>query len=139
MGEKGFLSTIAGELAHVLYEQGRYDEAEHFARTSADAAARDDVVSQTLWRTALAKVLARRGDLVEAERLARLALIIAGETDFILVEASALMDLAEVMRLAERFEEAAAAAREALHLFEQKGDVVSAGKARALLDTLPVT
>jgi class 3 adenylate cyclase/tetratricopeptide (TPR) repeat protein len=138
MGEKGFLSTIAGDLAHVLYGQGRDDEAERFARASADAAQRDDVVSQVLWRTALAKVLARRGDLVEAERLARAAVAIAGDTDFIWLEANALMDLAEAMRLAERIEEAAAATREALRLFEQKGDVVSAAKARALLDTLAV-
>jgi class 3 adenylate cyclase/tetratricopeptide (TPR) repeat protein len=138
MGERGFLSTIAGELAHVLYGQGRDDEAEHFARKCADAATSDDVVSQALWRTALAKVLAHRGDLGEAERLVRAALASAGETDFIRLEANALLDLAEVLRLAERFGEAAAATREALQLFEQKGDVVSAGKARTLLDTLAV-
>ena len=46
------------------------------------------------------------------------------------------MALAEVLCLAERPGEAIPVIREALRLFEQKGNVVSAGKARALLDEL---
>ena len=58
MGERGFLSTIAGFLAQALCAQGEYDEAERFSRASEAAAAPDDVMSQVLWRTARAKVRA---------------------------------------------------------------------------------
>ena len=45
MGERGFLSTIAGFLAQALCEQGEYDEAERFSRASeaAGRAGRRDV------------------------------------------------------------------------------------------------
>ena len=49
-----------GHPRQVLYEQGRDDEAESFARASERAAAEEDLGSQVLWRSALAKVLARR-------------------------------------------------------------------------------
>jgi hypothetical protein len=44
-----------------------------------------------------------------------------------------LLDAAEVLRAAERPEDARAAVEEALALFEQKGNEVSAERARALL------
>src|SRR5439155_18372667 len=46
MGERGFLSTIAGYLAHALYARGNDDAAERFSRHSEGAAAEDDVFSQ---------------------------------------------------------------------------------------------
>jgi hypothetical protein len=42
------------------------------------------------------------------------------------------VDLAEVLRLAGRAEEASAALERAVELYERKGNSVSAGKARAL-------
>ena len=46
------------------------------------------------------------------------------------------MDLAEVLRLAGRPDEAIATIREALGLFEQREDVVSAAHARVLIEDL---
>ena len=62
----------------------------------------------------------------EAERLAR-------DTDFLTVLADTLMTKAEVLRLAERRDEAARAAEEALSLWERKEFRVLADRARALL------
>ena len=60
----------------------------------------------------------------------------SSETEFLGYHAEALLVLAEVLRLAGRLEEAAGALEEAVALYERKGNVVSAAKARAALDEL---
>ena len=70
IGETEVRSTMAAMLAQVLHEQGRDDEAEQFALTSDELAAADDVYSQLLWRSALAKVRARRDGAEDARELA---------------------------------------------------------------------
>jgi tetratricopeptide (TPR) repeat protein len=134
LGESGFRSTLAGELAHSIYAQGRYDEADRFAQISKEAAASDDVTSQVYWRGARSMVLARRGELDGAERLAREAVEIAEQTDFVMNQAATLNDLAEMLRLAGKPDEAAAALAEAVDLYERKGAVVLAERTRALLE-----
>ena len=52
--------------------------------------------------------------------------------------AQALADLAEVFRLSGRPEESATTFEEAIHLHEQKGNVVAADKLRAVLAEPPV-
>jgi hypothetical protein len=69
---------------------------------------------------------------VEAERLAREATAIAGRTDYLNVHAQAVASLAEVHRAAGRAEEATAALREAIRLYERKGNVAAARSARGL-------
>jgi class 3 adenylate cyclase/tetratricopeptide (TPR) repeat protein len=133
VGETGFLSVFAANLAHALHAQGRDGEADEFTRISEGAAAADDVVPQFLWRSARAKVLAQREEFEEAEALAREAVRIAAETDYIVWGTDTLMDLAEVLRAAGRVDEAILRIQDALALYEAKGDVVSSAKARALL------
>ena len=130
MGERGFLSTIAGFLAQALYAQGEYDEAERFSRASEAAAATHDVGSQVLWRSARAKVAARRGNLEEAEALAREAVGIGEATDLLNTQGDALSDLAEVLALAGRREEALTALEEAAGRYERKGNLTSFDRAR---------
>jgi tetratricopeptide (TPR) repeat protein len=134
LGESGFRSTLAGELAHSIYAQGRYDEVDRFAQISKEAARSDDVASQTLWRGARSMVLARRGQFDEAELLARDAVRIIDGTELVLTRPTARIDLAEVLRLAGKRDEAAAVLREAVDLYEQKGAVVMAERTRALLE-----
>ena len=69
--EKAFLSTVAPQLGRVVAKMGRLDEAEELARLGQETAPADDWVSQVLWREALALAKAGRGELKEAERLAR--------------------------------------------------------------------
>jgi hypothetical protein len=56
--------------------------------------------------------------------------------DLIFLDAhgDALKDLAGIHRLAGRADDARSALEQALQLYEQKGNLVSAGKARALLE-----
>ena len=69
-GDEGHASTAAAELARSLCWLGRYDEAEETTRASR-AKPHDDLVSQVLCRSAQALILAARGDLDRAERMAR--------------------------------------------------------------------
>ena len=136
MGEKGLLSTIAGELARALYAQGAYDEAHRFTVRAQRLAADEDILSQALWRMVRAKVLAQRGTLPEAQRFARKAVELLQPTGDLISQAEALMDLAEVLERAGEIEEAQAALAGARSLFERKGDVVSGGRAQERLSAL---
>ena len=73
-------------------------------------------------------MVARRGDLEAGERLAREAVEIAEQTDYLSLRGTVTADLAEVLRLAGRTEEASAAAQLAIGLFRAKGN--TAGEAR---------
>jgi class 3 adenylate cyclase/tetratricopeptide (TPR) repeat protein len=136
MGETNYISTTAALLAEVLYRQGDLDGAEEHTRISEELAAQDDVSSQFRWRGVRAKILATRGHAAEAEKLAREAVAVIQPSDDPNSKGDALIDLAEVLRLAGRPAEAAEAARDALNLFEAKGNTVSAALARATVQEL---
>ena len=68
-----------------------------------------------------------------AEKLAREAVAFAAESDFLDSHGDALLELAEVMRLTGREQEAVEVVREAERLYELKGNVVSAARAHARL------
>jgi tetratricopeptide (TPR) repeat protein len=122
-----------------LYAFGEYDEAEVFSRESKKAAADDDVFSQVLWRSALAKIEARRGEIERAEQLAREAVRRVQETDLLNAQADTLLDLSEVLRLAGRRDEALAAVQEAARRFEQKANLPSLARALEALNGLAST
>ena len=132
MGERSFRSTIAGLLAQALCALGEDDETDRFSRVCEETAAEEDVFSQVLWRSARAKVLARRGEGDAAEAAAREAVAIAERTDLLNTQADALLDLAEVLALSGRTDEAKAAAREAAERFERKGNLPSLARARGV-------
>lgn len=136
LGETYIFSTTAALLAHAVYAQGRYEEAEQLTRVSERASAQDDVDAQVLWRSARAKVLARQERMDEAEGLALEALKLIKETEEPNVQADVLMDLAEVHRLGLRMPDAAEAVAEALELYELKGNRASANHAREALTAL---
>jgi tetratricopeptide (TPR) repeat protein len=131
LGEKLNLSSIAASLAETLYLQGRQEEAERLAIVSEEATSPDDVWAQVAWRSARSKILARRGDVDEAERLAGEAVELIAPTDALNMRAHALSSLAHVLAAAERAEEAAEHMAEAIRLYEAKGNVAAAAKARA--------
>jgi tetratricopeptide (TPR) repeat protein len=121
IGEQGRSSTNAGLLAHVLYAQDRLDETKSFLRLCQETAGDDDVWSQYLWRSALAKVTAREGDHVTALQLAEEAAALAATTEFLTDHADRLVDLAEVHALAGRHSEVLAALDHADALYARKG------------------
>ena len=83
-----------------------------------------------------AKVAARRGEHAEAERLARQAVAVGEHTDFLDEQARAYGDLAEVLLLAGKPDQAAAALEQALARYERKENVVMAERVRAQLAEL---
>jgi predicted ATPase/class 3 adenylate cyclase len=129
MGEQGFLSTIAALLAHALYELGAVDEADRFSRASEEAAAADDLISQILWRSSRAKVLANRGEVKRAIALARDAVGLAHSTDFPNTQGDTLLDLAGILALAGRGDEARDVAHEAARRFAAKGNIAAVERA----------
>ena len=136
IGERSHLCSMATVLAQAVYAQGRYDEAEALALEAQQTAQPNDVHSHIVSRSTQAKILARRGDFVSAEALAREAVAYAEESDFLHSRGDALIDLAEVLRLAGRHEEAADALERAIVPYEEKGNVLAVAKTRALLEEL---
>jgi tetratricopeptide (TPR) repeat protein len=132
-GEKGFLSTMATLLADALSEQGRLDEAEAAVRRSREAATSDDFNAQAAWRASQAKILARRGELAEAEQLAREAIEIIDRSDELSHQGDLRVGLAEVLRLAGRTDESIRVLEQALERYEQKENRVAADATRMLL------
>jgi predicted ATPase/class 3 adenylate cyclase len=133
MGERGLLSMVVAELARAVYAQERYEEAEQLAEESERLAGTADVRSQITWRAVRGQILARRHEFSRAEACAHKAVGIAEQTDDLNSQGRALMDLVEVLELAGRPDDAVAAVARAIELFERKGNVVSAQRARALL------
>ena len=131
MGDKALLSTTAAFLGQALLSQERDDEAERAAALSEELAAEDDVITQAVWRGVRATVLARRGGLAEAERLARQAVALAERTDFVNHQAEAHAVLGGVLGKRGRYEDSQAALAEALRLYEQKGNLMAAMEVRA--------
>ena len=136
LGERGYFSTMAALLAHALTGRGELDEAERFSRTSEEAAATDDAFSQVLWRTARAKIRARRGELAQAEALGRDAVAIAEGTDLLNTRGDTLADLAEILALAGRPAEAVAVLQRAAEIFERKGNRASLERVRLAAEEL---
>jgi class 3 adenylate cyclase/tetratricopeptide (TPR) repeat protein len=136
LGETGYASTMAGLLAEALYELGRTEEAEQWAERVRELAAEDDFEPQVRWRTIEARVLAARGNLDEAEALAREALAIAAASDWQRIHAAALVALAAVLELAGRTAEAMPLLREAVEVYERKQARVDASRVRQKLEAL---
>jgi predicted ATPase/class 3 adenylate cyclase/DNA-binding winged helix-turn-helix (wHTH) protein len=136
MGERNHLSTSAALLAQALLALERDEEAERFARLSEEWADADDLITQVLWRGVRAMTLARRGLVQEAESLAREAVALAETSDFVNDRGDAFVDLAIVHRQAGQLDQARAALAEGLRRYEQKGNAVAAGRARADLAAL---
>ena len=126
IGERGNRSTVAAYLAEALAAQEKDEEALGYASRSEQLSSDFDVTSHVAWRAARALVEARAGAFADAERLAREAVSRAAGTDYLNLHGDALARLADVLRLAGREREAAAAGVEAGVLYEAKGNVVAA-------------
>jgi hypothetical protein len=133
LGERGYNATVTALLSQSVFAQGRLDEAEALTATAERHAATDDLTTQVVWRSVRARVLSARGRQADAEALAREACSLAAETDDVNMRADALLDLAEVLRAGGRGDEAGGHVAQALSIYEAKGNMVSAERARAAL------
>jgi class 3 adenylate cyclase/tetratricopeptide (TPR) repeat protein len=129
------LCETAAGLANCLVDLGTINEAARWAETSRTTAAADDLGNQIAWRTAVARVDARR-DGRRAGPIAHEAVELAERTDSPSMQGDALMALAEVQRLTGDSDAARSAAERALERYRSKGITASAGRAQTLLGAL---
>jgi len=88
-----------------------------------------------LVRQLKAKVLARRGDLEQAERLAREATELGDTVDMPAATGEAYEDLGEVLYLADKKADAERAVERAVEIYNAKGAVAMTDRARRMLAT----
>jgi tetratricopeptide (TPR) repeat protein len=134
LGELGNFMWFCCNLAQALLGLGRDDEAEQWLARGHETAPSEERLPRMLWCQARGKVLARRGEYHEGERLAREAVALAAETDMLNAHADALLDLAEVLALVGQ--DARAELEQALALYERKGNLVMAERTRSKLAEL---
>jgi tetratricopeptide (TPR) repeat protein len=135
MGNRSQGSTAAAFVGLALVEQGRDDEALEYADIAAEWAVPDDTASQVTQLGIRARVLAGRGELAPAEAAARDAVARSNGSDDPWLRGGALEDLALVLERAGHPAEAADALRSALVNYERKGNVVSAARVRAAIES----
>jgi DNA-binding SARP family transcriptional activator len=137
LGQTPLLASRAGALAAALYEQKRYSEAESWTDLAKRSAGADDLDAALSWQPTQARLLARRGALAEAEQLARATIEDVRRTDSLNRHGDCLLALADVFSMAGNEANASAFTQEAIRLYETKGNLVSAQRARtALRDAL---
>jgi tetratricopeptide (TPR) repeat protein len=138
-GERSFLSTAAAYLAQALYALGDLEAAENRASSAAVLGASDDALTQTLSRQVRAKVLAAHGRHAEAEEVARQAIALADATDLLNVQADVYSDVADVLGLGGKADQARTALGQALGRYERKGNIVMAERTRLRLAGVEAT
>jgi tetratricopeptide (TPR) repeat protein len=136
MGNVGNLASLAPHLGDILYAQGGYDEAHQLSEFTERITVKGDVDAEVRWHWLRAKTLARRGRYDEAEAFAMEAVRIVARTDYLDLHTDALESQAEVLRLAGRRSDAAAALKESLELRRLKGNLVGAARAESSLAEL---
>ena len=135
LGEKGFLSTRAACLGLCLVLQGRPAEAEPFLQLALEAFP-DEHSNVCLVHRARAQALLSQGSLGEAEEHARQAFAEIADWDHLNLKGDTLVQLADVLSAAGKHDEAIAAYSEALALYEQKENLVGAGRVTETLEAL---
>ena len=126
LGETYLRSTVGGLLAHVLVERGQLDEAERVAGRVRALAGTDDVDAQVLWRSALGRCLAGRGQGAEGLALLDEALALLEGTAAPMMRAQTLAARSLVATACGRHDQADDDRREAMRLYEAKGNIVGA-------------
>ncbi len=139
IGERGFASTLAGQLAHVLIAGGRYAEAAPFVAECRRAARGADAYSEVLWRTAQARRLVASGDLSSARQMAAKGSALALRTEWPNVQGDALLDQCHVLTAVGDRGAAAEVARHALAIYQGKANRPGVERASKLLGELSGT
>ena len=134
LGEALFATGLESQLARLLLDRGDATEAgrvlgAHGAEPSEDVAYQLDHLGVR------ARLLMARGSREEAVTLATEVVALSDHTDSPLFQGYARMDLGHVLRGAGELETATIAFEQAACLFEQKGDLMDAREAEALMGT----
>jgi tetratricopeptide (TPR) repeat protein len=121
LGERGWLSTQACQLADALYELGRYKEAGQWARRGLDLGSEDDLATQVAGLSVRSRLLAREGDNVAAVALAHRVEELAKTSDSPIAHGDAALNLAEILSLTGDRAGAGRAVRRAVSCYQRKG------------------
>lgn len=138
MGERGYAPTVALNLADSLYAQGRLEEVEALCAWARERTSADDAVNFVFLDGLQGALLAHDGDHEAAVEHTRRALDLAETTDFFEPRSWARLMLAEALELAGRTAEAAQLSAQAVAIYEAKGDVTGAARARERLAELGI-
>jgi class 3 adenylate cyclase/tetratricopeptide (TPR) repeat protein len=136
MGERGRTPSLAAFLAGALIEQERLAEAEEYVKLGREVALESDASGQAHLDIVAARLLARRGEMDEAIRLAEESVETLIDTHEFLNLPDVLMWQAEILKLAGRVENAKAALRKAADVAARKGAVVDERQAKERLAAL---
>jgi tetratricopeptide (TPR) repeat protein len=136
VGETGFRSTAGGELAETLVELGRDAEAARVLAELDTVISPDDFEPQARTRWVRATMLSRQGRPDEAEQLAREAVALIDGTDYLGERGDAHRVLGDVLAEAGRREDAEVEWRQALGLYERKGNRIRASQMRDRLGSV---
>jgi tetratricopeptide (TPR) repeat protein len=136
LDERGFLSTISALLALALCAQGRYDEAEAFARESEEIGALDDMTTQGAWRAARAQILAAQGRADEAIAVGRECVALMDSTDMTTDRTTAHVGLGSVYAILDRPDEARESFERAAELLSEKGALAAVAYVEGLIAEL---
>jgi tetratricopeptide (TPR) repeat protein len=117
-------------LAEAILRQGRYDEALSLTESALEIAPQGHLTSRAVAQRVQAKALGRLGRLADAESLGARTIELLSTTDVLDERAEASSALGEVLTLKGAFAEAGEQFQDAISLFEQKGNSVSARRVR---------
>lgn len=132
LGERAMRSTNVAELAEILVDLERYDESERCIEDARRTGDELDNATQAEWRMALARLLAVRGQVEDAERLARESVALFEESDFIEYHAHRLVGAAKVFMGIGKASDAGASLRKAEELYTAKACMAMVERVRRL-------
>jgi class 3 adenylate cyclase/tetratricopeptide (TPR) repeat protein len=135
LGERYFRSTVAGMLGRVLLLRGELEDAEAYVVLAEALSEADDVLSQVLWRSTRARLIAG-ADAERALELVQGAVDLAEPISDLVVRGDAWSDLGEVQAALGNADVALKAVEQAVALYRRKGDVTSAARAARRLEEL---
>jgi class 3 adenylate cyclase/tetratricopeptide (TPR) repeat protein len=134
LGERGYLSTVAADLADALIDVGRIDDAEAMCAAAAEAGAEDDVETQVRVKLVRARLAAAHGDLENAIMSLVEAVSDADGTIYYDLRTMSRLVSADLLLLAGRLDEARTRAEELVDLARVRGDVVFEARAGGLIE-----
>jgi class 3 adenylate cyclase len=136
LGERYFRPLVGALLARALFDQDRIDEADGIAAEVRTQAAEDDVETQALSRSVLARVAALRGVEHEALRFIDEAITALDETDAPVTRADARVDASVILAQAGRHAEGVERLQQAAELYDRKGARLQAERSTLQLEKL---
>jgi hypothetical protein len=136
LGIRRLAGQIACDLAEVVWELGREEEAFAIAEDLRTNPPANDVLVHYMWRGVYGKFLASRGRGAEAEREVREGVIFAERAGAPMLAGRFLMDLAEVQRLSGKNDEAIQTVEAAVRSYAAKGSLPSVREAERTLKGL---